>query len=754
MGKLFRNVKIRGKLGIGFGLLLLLMAFVAFYAIYTLRSIRSDYDYMMEYPVIRYNTINYTFSQFNNLRRLGTLMAYHLGDADALDNTWINAEESKQALNQLLAEYRANINSDPRLEESARQFVISRSDVLGELLERYVNDVIFVMYTGAIGGDYELVASIFVEGAPLVGEIILQLQYLSTHANDLLSDMREKTNDAANTAMLMIVVLAIASLLMGFIIAIFASNIISKPIEEVVGALHQVSLGNLNVNLRTEGKDETGKLAQSTKKLIETLNGLLDEMEHMYDEHERGEIDVFIHDEKFSGAFKNVTAHVNDMVKSHINTKKKSIDAFTAIAEGSFDEPFEKLPGKKAFIHEAVENMREQIKTVIREVEGMINASVAGDFALVQIDEKKYKGGWRKIMEGLSNVAKTADTPIVEIRDVLDTFAKGDFSKKVQGEYSGDFNIMKNAINNTIDAFSSYIREVSTLLQSLAEGDLTWSIEREYLGEFAKIKSAMLEINQTISKTLSEISSASGQVLIGAQQISLSANELATGSQSQAASVEELNVSIDLINQQTKQNAQDAEDANKLSSKSTENAQDGNEAMQQMLTSMQQIRESTNNISGIMRLIDNIAFQTNLLSLNAAVEAARAGEHGRGFNVVAEEVRSLATRSQEAAKNTTALIEDSTSRVEAGSLMAHNTAESLGVIVKNANEVMTLIARISEASKSQSEAVAQIATGLHQISNVVQSNSAVSQETAAASQELNSQAEILQHLLSYFRFKK
>ena len=753
MGRIFRNLKIRSKLGIGFGLLLLLLAFVAVYAILTLQNIRDDYVYMMDYPVTRYNTVNYMYAEFNNLRRLGTLMAYHLGDTDALENTWVNATESERILNRLFSDYVENLQSDPLMEAADKESLLSHTDGLSDLINEYTNDVIYVMYRAALDGNYELVASIFVDGAPLVGQIVTSMQYLSLSASTLLATMSEATNTTASNAILLIGILSLGSLFVGIVIAFLVSRIISRPIEEVMKALYQVSLGNLNVNLRRECKDETGKLAISTNKLIETLNSLLYEMEHMYDEHERGEIDSFIHDEKFNGAFRSVAAHLNEMVKSHIGTMQKSIAAFTAIAEGSFDEPFEKLPAKKAFIHEAVEHMREQIKMVILEVEGMISASVAGDFALVQIDESKYKGGWKNIMKGLNNVAKTADTPIVEIRDVLDTFAKGDFTVKVQGEFAGDFKIMKNAINNTIEAFSSYIGEVSTLLQSLAEGDLTWHIERDYVGEFAKIKSAMLEINSTISQTLSEISSASDQVLIGAQQISLSANELATGSQTQAASIEELNVSIDIINNQTSQNALDAEEANKLSSKSTVNAQEGNEAMQHMLTSMQQIRESTNNISGIMRLIDNIAFQTNLLSLNAAVEAARAGEHGRGFNVVAEEVRSLATRSQEAAKNTTVLIEDSTSRVEAGSLMAHNTAESLGVIVENATEVMTLIARISEASKSQSEAVGQIATGLHQISTVVQSNSAVSEETAAASEELNSQAEILKQLLSYFRVK-
>ena len=752
MGRLLRNVRIRGKLGIGFGLLLVITALVAVFGILTLRNVRDDYVYMMSYPVTRYNTINYLYAEFNNLRRLGTLMAFNIGDEAALFDVRNNADISEATIHDLFAVYSENLEDDPGMDLETRLARIEAAELLGNLIDEYAN-VILHMYNSAMEGNTEEVMHIFVSGAPLVAQIGEQLGILAASASEMVDDISRRTNETAEIVTWVLTGMAIGGFLFGIVIALLISRTISKPIEEVDKALHQVSIGNLNVNLREGGKDETGRLAASTKRLISTLNDLVHEMEHMYDEHELGDIDIFIQDQKFEGMFQSVAAHVNDMVKSHIVVVRKSIAAFTAIADGYFDEPFEKLPGKKAFIHEAIEQMREQIKKVIEEVEGMIDASVAGDFALVQIDEGKYKGGWLNIMRGLNNVAKTADEPIVEIRDVLDTFAMGDFSKKVEGEYAGDFKIMKKAINNTIDSFSNYIGEVSGLLQSLAEGDLTWDISRDYVGEFAKIKSSMIEINATLSKTLSEISSASEQVLIGAQQISLSANELASGSQTQAASVEELNASVDIINQQTTQNALDAEEANKLSNKSTENAKEGNDAMQHMLTSMQQIRESTNNISGIMRLIQDIAFQTNLLSLNAAVEAARAGEHGRGFSVVAEEVRSLASRSQEAAKDTNALIEDSTTRVEAGSAMAHNTAESLDIIVENATAVMNLIGRISEASKNQSEAVAQIAVGLHQISDVVQSNSAVSEETAAASQELNSQAEILQQLLAYFRLR-
>ncbi|XQR04621.1 methyl-accepting chemotaxis protein [Acetobacterium wieringae] len=190
-----------------------------------------------------------------------------------------------------------------------------------------------------------------------------------------------------------------------------------------------------------------------------------------------------------------------------------------------------------------------------------------------------------------------------------------------------------------------------------------------------------------------------------------------------------------------------------LSTTAQEKAQKGNDSMRQLQASMDEINQASGNISKIIKVIDDIAFQTNILSLNAAVEAARAGQHGKGFAVVAEEVRSLAARSAEAAKETTVLIEGSVKKTEGGNAIADETAIALEEIVEEITKAAQLVQEIAEASNDQATNITQINLGVDQVSQVVQGNTATAEQSAAASEELSGQSQLLKEMISRFKLK-
>ncbi|MBP2636758.1 MAG: methyl-accepting chemotaxis protein [Firmicutes bacterium] len=288
---------------------------------------------------------------------------------------------------------------------------------------------------------------------------------------------------------------------------------------------------------------------------------------------------------------------------------------------------------------------------------------------------------------------------------------------------------------------------------NIANGDLNVTIEVTTNDEIGSLAATFRKMADQINDVMVTIAAASEQVASGSKQVSDSSMSLSQGATEQASSIEQLTASIEEIAAQTRQNADSADQANQLAETAQENAAQGNSQMQEMQKAMVEINESSSNISKIIKVIDEIAFQTNILALNAAVEAARAGQHGKGFAVVAEEVRNLAARSANAAKETTAMIESSIKKVEDGTKIANETALALNKIVGGVTEVATLVNNIAVASNEQAAGIAQINQGIAQVSQVVQSNSATSEESAAASEELSSQAEMLKQSVSRFKLK-
>jgi len=316
----------------------------------------------------------------------------------------------------------------------------------------------------------------------------------------------------------------------------------------------------------------------------------------------------------------------------------------------------------------------------------------------------------------------------------------------------GKFAQIKDEIGQCINSASMFvesINEVAHELETVADGDLT--VKVNVLSDDDVLGVSMRKMVDNLNSMFGEINLASGQVSAGSKQIADGAQSLAQGSTQQAASIQQLSSSITEIAERTKANAETADQTSKLSVSIKDSAEKGSRQMDEMITAVNDINDASKSISKIIKTIDDIAFQTNILALNAAVEAARAGQHGKGFAVVAEEVRNLASKSAEAAKDTGNMIQNSMDKAELGSRIASETAESLTEIVTGINESSQLITEIAEASEAQTMGISQINTGIDQVAQVVQQNSATAEESAAASEEMSGQSDALQNLIAQFK---
>jgi len=462
----------------------------------------------------------------------------------------------------------------------------------------------------------------------------------------------------------------------------------------------------------------------------------------------------------FSQAIEGNYLGIYAEIAESINGIRQLLLTITRIAgnirEGNLsDLPKLKQDGKRSEndrLMPTLAGMMENIFMLVEETETMAQIAVEGNLSF-RGDSSKFRGEYAQVIEGFNQTLDAVIEPVKEASDVLRELAQGNLHAMVRGDYQGDHAKIKDDLNESIMSLAIYVGEITSVLEAMGQGNLKQEIEAEFKGDFKEIENSLNTINTRLSTTLSDIDSVSAQVEMGAIQISDSGQALAQGTTEQASSIEVLTTSIEQVADKTKHNAIRANEANEGAIAVRKNAEIGNHQMKKMVAAMDEIDESANSISKIIKVIDDIAFQTNILALNAAVEAARAGQHGRGFAVVAQEVRSLAIRCSDAAKETTALIEGSIDKVEVGTRVADETASSLKEISSEIKKVTHLVGNIAQASSDQAAEIEQINQGIEQVSLVIQTNAATAEQSAAASEELSGQAQLLKQMVGTFEIK-
>ena len=347
-------------------------------------------------------------------------------------------------------------------------------------------------------------------------------------------------------------------------------------------------------------------------------------------------------------------------------------------------------------------------------------------------------------------ISKSITRPIQELKRSAEELAAGNLHTEISYTAENELGSLAESMRMTIQALREYMSEIEKSMMLIGKGKLNYQTEVEFKGDFIALKRSLDHISVMLSESMMKISNSAEQVSGGAQQISNGAQMLSQGASEQTGSIEELAANINEISETVKRNADDTVTASDLADAVEQEIMDNSTQMEAVTMAIAQIRQTSKDITGIVKEIEDIAFQTNLLSLNAAVEAARAGDAGRGFSVVAEEIRKLATKTTDASKITAQLIQKSTKSVEEGSALIDASEQSLKHIVDGARDVASKIEQISQSNIQQANFIIQIRQSIEQISDIVQGNSATSEESAAASEELAAQAQILRELVSRF----
>jgi len=317
--------------------------------------------------------------------------------------------------------------------------------------------------------------------------------------------------------------------------------------------------------------------------------------------------------------------------------------------------------------------------------------------------------------------------------------------------------VLAEATSTVVSSINGMIADMARILEAMADGNFSVDTEKSkslYVGDFNALIKEICSINEKLSSTMSQINIAADQVNSGSDNVASGAQELSQGATEQASAVDQLASTIRTISENIADNSSNCSNAREIVNDTVSYITKANNEMKHLTEAMNNIDDKSSQIKNIIKAIEDIAFQTNILALNASVEAARAGEAGKGFAVVANEVRNLASKSANAAKDTTVLIEQSVNAVENGTHIVASAVDVMNKVGQKSNEVESIVKNIAEASKSQAEMIEQISTGIDQISSVVQTNSATSEQSAAASEELSAQATALKDLISTFTLKE
>ena len=584
-----------------------------------------------------------------------------------------------------------------------------------------------------------------IEDATISDSYFSNLDHLELVLGQNIAGMRQ-----ANTNIIIYVML-------GFVVAITLSVIVVRsvvrPIHELMRFSNEATKGNVDMQLPQTSADEIGELTRDINGLVDVMRRVVSDLDSLHTEYnKRGNISYRVDTNGYDNSFKDMLESINKILDADSAAITSTIEILNQLNDGNFDVQTKDLPGDMMVLPGTIRSVANNLKELNDSVIYLVSNAAVGRLDAA-VDAGKFKGSWAGLVAALNRLVKTIAEPLEKIEHNIILMSKGDFTN-LDGEFHGNFEVLKNACNSTNATTRTYVDEIANVLGRLAQGDLDVALRHDYIGLYAPIKTAIINISETLNTILADISGVAGKMAMGAEQISQYSVNLAEGASRQTVAVKELSGSVAVIHDKAVQSSSNADTASETTKRSQEFAASGEVIVKSMEKTINNINNSNESVSKIIGVITNIAFQTNLLALNASVEAARAGEHGKGFSVVADEVRTLAGRSQQSASDTSGIIEQNTRNVENGIKATAEVVQSFEIIAGNVGEVSGLVSQIAGISAEQMASIAIVNSSVEEINKVVTENSALAQESASAAQVLNSQADLLRQKLAFFKLDK
>jgi methyl-accepting chemotaxis protein len=507
-------------------------------------------------------------------------------------------------------------------------------------------------------------------------------------------------------------------------------------------------------------------LGESVRSLVGSLRSFIAEMKRMADEQNKGEIDAMIPSENFGGEYRLMAQGVNDMVAGHITVTTKAMECVAEFGYGNFEASLEKFPGKKAFINETIEQVRQHLKALIVDTDALAKAAVEGKLA-TRADVSKHQGDYRKIVAGVNHTLDAVIGPLNVAADYVDKISRGEMPAKISDRYSGDFNAIKNNLNNCIDNINALVHDTGMLARAAAEGRVGARADaNKHQGDYRKIVEG---VNQTLeaiaeplkatSQNASALASASEELTMVSQQMAGTAEETATQADVVSSASDLVSRNVASVASAAEQMQASIREIAKSANESARVAKNAVSVAQSANETVKKLGDSSREIGDVIKVITSIAQQTNLLALNATIEAARAGEAGKGFAVVANEVKELAKQTAKATQDIGRKID----AIQGDTTGAVKAIEEIGSIINQINDISNSIASAveeqtittNEIGRSVTEAssgVGDIARNIGDVALAAKSTTQGANDTQKASQELSQMAARLQSAVAKFTF--